>query len=299
MKNNLIILSLLVLFLSGCASTQVDRFPNLISDTAQVKSVNVIADFVILEDIAGDDLGINMAKYETGQTALQESIGTTLSEKGVTANFLYVDSGIFFEGIDKDQQTPTDDEAESTKKNNKEGPKLLYSEKFKSTGESFPGFTVKAEWATENNLNLLTDMRREAGEYSPTLENGQTDVTPLVFESLPTEFKGDGATHLLIVDSASIDISAGKTIGVGLLTGILTAVASGGTYIASSTAASSTSMTGLLIDLKDNRLVWTGTIAGAGSKRLGTTANLLINSLYKEVENKQKKAAREAKKKAS
>lgn len=251
MKNKIILLLLSGLLFTGCVSKPVDRFPDLAENRAAFKEVDMVLDVTILADIEGKKLGIDKAKHEKAIADTKLALIETFAEAEIKANFIHAGSGVFF--IAEENQA------------------YFYTEGFNGTDEEFVGYTIDNELGDEQHINFLRKVNDDAANFAPTLAEGETKVAPLIFSEIPAYFSALPTGRLMVIKVRTGEISTAKSIGVGLTTGLLTAVLSGGTYVATSSAVSNTEVNLSVINTQSGELIWQGLQVGGGAKTIPAT----------------------------
>jgi hypothetical protein len=293
--SKLLFYSTFLLLATGCGGKYIDPYPQLVTNIEKVSSINIVADYTIYEDIAGDDLGVNIEKNKAAEEDLKTDIVAFFNEKNISTNFLHIGSGLFIKEVD-DEDTGTINDAKSDEPNkvdkNQTEPNVFYSAGFKSTGEEFAGYATSNNSLDGATQSQLRDILQKSNKHVPKLEEGQEQVDPVIFSDIADQLKANDADHLLILSSNTIDVSKAKSIGLAFTTSLASLLLSGGTYISTTSVVSQTTNTVLLLDVNSGELIWSGNGVGGDSKPVGSTAMITLEKLYKEIERKRERQAK-------
>ena len=250
----IVLLIVLGLFVSGCAT--IDRFPQVSEKTQQIKSVDIILDVMVVNDIKGEKIGINQEKLKTSLETAKLAVETFFREKNIQINYVHAGHGLFFA-----PENLSD---------------YVYSKDWESTGQEFDGFKLDNAVADASNKEFLIQAMESAAKYKPETSDKNATIAPLVIANFPESLRSQPSDHLVVIRSYATDIGNAKSIGTGIMTGVISAVISGGTYIAVSTPQSSSVAEVGIFNTNSGELVWHNSGYGMGSKYLAATVEAAL-----------------------
>ncbi|NKB75791.1 MAG: hypothetical protein GKR96_01810 [Gammaproteobacteria bacterium] len=227
--------------LTGCVTTNgLTQFPEFAGHAKNINEIDVVVDLTILYDLRGKDLGIDLKDHQLTMDEMESEIRTGLEGRGYNANFIFRGYGLSFE----------------------QDPDITYTlaEDGKSIDQPFEGFEDSNErktWASD-------EMKQFYKLLTENLSGPETEITPDQIPQVVRQLEGD---HFAYVRVNIGEVGGGKTAGLMIATGVLTAILTGGLYIHTSGAASNTVMDFSLVDIANNNIVWQNR-GGAGKSEL-------------------------------
>lgn len=258
----IITLLLTVIILNGCASAR-SKYSDFDEFIAGKKNVDVVFDSIIFSDLEGSDLGFNVEKNNIALDLLSNAVEESLIELGYVPNVVYSGHGVFFEP--------------------EEEIKYSYSQNWQSIDQKYLSVTTQSNvsaWESAEMREYLQAIVQKAEEVdklrskNKSARNHSSDDS-LVFsdnqDKVPDPITTLSADLLLYVQVDGMIKSLSKRIGQGLLTGAVSGVLTGGTFIV---AAGSDwhALKIVAVDLSTNRIVWYHNRTTEGFKTIATSA---------------------------
>ncbi|MFT7558963.1 MAG: hypothetical protein ACI93R_000866 [Flavobacteriales bacterium] len=237
--NRYILVLLLGVFISGCAVTPKTRFSEFYKEGADKKHIDLIIDTFIVSDIKGSDIGVNKTKNQEASELVRKGVIELLEERGYTVNLAYIGNGISYERSDKQQ--------------------YVYSEEWESIGEEYKGPVAKSAsdpWVTDESQIFLKRLIKRGKAANVTVADKRRLVPRIKPEEIPEFVNNLPSRHLMLVSLSAGEVGSGKSIGTGILTGVLSAALTGGMYVYSSTTVSGSTIDITLFDKETSRISW-------------------------------------------
>lgn len=224
-------------FITGCAVTPEMRFSEFYERPSHPGSVDVVIDTVVLSDIAGSDVGFNAEKNRVAVESVSEGVPNLFASRRFEPNVVFEGNGAFFE--------------------RGEDTEYFYCEDFRSTGEIYLPPVLAPEHAQWADPEVQAFMRRllERARVA-NLKKSSRKVPPITNEEIPAYIQSLPSNYLALVTVGGGEIGAGKSFATGLLTGVLTAALTGGTYAYVGTSVSGTRVDIVLFDKATSSVVW-------------------------------------------
>jgi hypothetical protein len=257
----------------GCTTTPKTQFSEYYQVESHSPNVDVIIDTIVLSDISGDDIGINKEKNEVAYNLVNESVPSIFAVRGYSPNILHSGNGSYLE-IENDTQ-------------------YFISEDFESTDVPYTGIEK-----TENNKVWVDEsvnaFIKRLTEFAPHAHKKQQStrskkkIEPITIDEIPESIMQLPNDTLLLIRAYAGDVSTGKSVGVGLATGLISAVLSGGMYIHVAVPISGSRIEIIAFDKKTAKIVWHNTIRAGDYKRLDKSIEMAMtlfptttNTIYK------------------
>lgn len=224
-------------FVTGCAITPKTRFAEFYERPSHPKTIDVVLDTIVLSDIAGSDIGFNVEKNTEAVKAVSESVPNLFASHHFQPNVIFQGNGAFYDW-------PEDRE-------------YFYCNDFRSTGEPYLQSILPSEDAPWADPEVRGFMKRlvERAQVA-NLKNSNKKVPPIEPEEVPAYIKSLPSDYFAFVSVTGGEVGAGKSFATGMLTGLLTAALTGGTYIYVGTSVSGSRVDVVVFDKTRSSVVW-------------------------------------------
>lgn len=241
--------------LCSCAVTPQTRFSEFYERPTHAEKIDVVIDTLVLSDISGFDVGIDRAKNEDAMPFVEAAIKRAFSERGFKPNLVFHGNGTTF------------------RKNEKTN--YVYANGWAGTEEVYEGPTFgeqESMWGREEVqafLHRLEDHAKDANKKQRKSNRSASKkkrelVPPLTAEEIPASIMAMPSNLFVLVKVSGTEVGKGKTIGMALATGVLTAALTGGMYVQASGPVSGSHIEVIVFDKSESRVVWHN--AGQGQR---------------------------------
>jgi hypothetical protein len=252
---------LLTALVTGCASTPKTRFSEFYARPDK-QSMDVVIDTLVLSDIAGSAAGYNKEKNDEAMKAVETAVTKAFADRGYDINIVYAGSGLIHQ--------------------KKPDAEYYISEDWRSTDIAWHGPAPQGEqdlWATAEGTQFLQRLLARAHDANKQSSSRRKQPEPPISQDEIPQWVHDLESDFLVLVSAQgIEVSAGKSVGQAVATGLISALLTGGMYIHTSYSVSRSDIDIAVLDLTaEPRVVWHNhNPKGPGYKSVGTGINLTL-----------------------
>lgn len=296
----------------SCAGTPApgSRFPDFAEKAKRISSIDVVLDLVIGSDIQGPVPGINLEQHRLIAKSARAEIKEILEDKGYAINSFHVNGGLF---IDWDKASdsaadsadapetsiPADDSGEpntdgrgakyadlDAAEAGKETPIYVFTTNNQSSGEAVTGpfLDPSAEpWTHSEVTRFLIGLQQQSDNFYNHKTAQGKPAPSLVLEQVPDSLAGLNSDALMIVRISAAEVSAGRSVGVSILTGLASAIISGGTFVSVTTPLDGHFSEVMIVDTDDREILWYNILAHQGNNLSNYAIAKLLKPLNQPV----------------
>lgn len=236
--------------LTACATVSPEQRAHLDAEALRLQGhpAALVTDGCILRDRLGDgDFVLRNASVEVGQ-AIARSAEQVLAEQGLPLSKKVTPFVCGVALLEKDNQPVAVADTVDDETRDRVDLPIVLDDRLAADADLVAGYRALLESAVKAPATPAA----KAGVAPPQLTT-QLALDDAMVTRLKAEF---GTSTVWVARVAGAQVSAGKSIGYGMLTGLGSAILSGGTYIVTSQPISGSGMDLVLIDLDDKRVRW-------------------------------------------